>query len=76
MSANIKVRYTNTVVDPDVHFTFDAIYQVLSTSVDSGTVFLVVLNDVGKLQGVTTGQPNSHFELVSVTYPGDVQIYP
>lgn len=76
MSANIKIKYTGTVVDPDVHFTFDAVYQALSASVDSGTVFLVVLNDIGKLQGVTTGAVNSNFELVSITYPGEVQIYP
>lgn len=76
MNANIKIKYTDTIVDPDVHFTFDQSYQVLSVTGDGATVWLVVLNDIGKLQSVTAGATNSHFELVSITYPGEVQIYP
>lgn len=76
MSASIRIKYIGTDPDPDIHFTFDQVYQVLATTADGGSVLQVVLNDIGKLQSVTTGASNSNFELVSITYPGEVQIYP
>lgn len=69
MSANVKIRYKGT--NPD--FTYDGIYQSLGFIGDS-TVKFVLLTDSN--QFVAFNANDADIELVSITYPGEVQIYP
>lgn len=72
MNANIKLKYKGS--NPD--FTLDGIYQVLGLSADGGTPYVIILSDVGQLVATHLQGGSPDFELVSVTVPGEVQLYP
>jgi hypothetical protein len=67
MCANIKVKY----VGSNPAFTFDKVYQVLAVS---GTSVVIMSDDAGFLATFPLSDPD--IELVSVTAPDQVQLYP
>jgi len=71
MCANAKVKY----VGSNAAFTADKIYPVLSISLNGSTpVFVILADDASFMAGFPPSDPD--IELVSVTYPGDIQLYP
>ena len=74
MNANIKVRYIGT----NPIFTTNKIYQVLAMDGSSGSsARYIILEDAGFPYVVSPfGGVNADVELVSVTYPGEIQLYP
>jgi hypothetical protein len=74
MRAKIKIRFIETVSDPDVHYTLDQVYQVLSLG-GAAPVSYIVLNDIDVIQAIQV--TDTRFELVLIIIPGDdVQLYP
>lgn len=73
MNANIRAKY----IGSNPIFTVNQDYQVLALDMSTGsTVRFGVLDDNGVLQVGSFGGGTPDWTLVSITYPGEVQIYP
>lgn len=78
MSATLKIKYVGTG-DWDIYpdLVFDKVYTSIAVTVHAfNNIQVLILGESNELKAVTGLDQPLIWELVSVTYPGEIQLYP